>query len=91
VAEIGKAIDFKGKLLQELVFETPQLFIITSLPANEEARLHQLIEVYRKESKVVHVIRGDAKEVRKLGDMLNMEAPEYQDRIHHPNRRVRLL
>lgn len=43
-----------------------------------------MIEIYKKEGKVVHVIRGEAKEVSKLGEMLNMELPEFQDRIHHP-------
>lgn len=62
-----KEIEFKGKLLQDLIFETPQLFIITSLPASEEARVHQLIEAYAKEGKVVHVIRGEAQEVKRLG------------------------
>jgi hypothetical protein len=51
----------KGKLLQELVFETPQLFIITHLPASEENTLHNLMEAYRTDNKVVHVIRGDRK------------------------------
>ena len=32
----------------------------------------------------MHVIRGEAKEVARLGEMVNMELPEYQDRIRHP-------
>ena len=72
-------------MLQELIFETPQLFIITNLPASEERRIHQLIEAYAAEGKVVHVIRGEAKEVAILGNMMNMELPEYEGRIKHPN------
>jgi hypothetical protein len=53
------------------------------LPAHEEERLHQLMKVYRSEGKVVHVIRGEAEEVRRLGNMVNMELPEYEGRIHH--------
>jgi len=31
-----------------------------------------------KEDKAVHVIRGNAKEIKKLVDMLNMETDHYQ-------------
>jgi hypothetical protein len=52
--------------------------------------LHQLIEAYANQGKVVHVIRGEQQEVKRLGDMMNMELPEFQDRIQHPTRRVPL-
>ena len=74
-SESSKEVEFRGRLLQELIFETPQLFIITNLPAREERRIHQLIEAYAAEGKVVHVIRGEAKEVGRLGNMMNMELP----------------
>jgi hypothetical protein len=48
-----------------------------------------LIEAYAAERKVVHVIRGEAKEVARLGNMMNMESPEYEGRIKHPNNPTR--
>ena len=49
------------------MFETPQIFIVTSLPDSEKARMRQLIEASRNVRKTVYVVRGPAEEIRRLG------------------------
>ena len=45
----------------------------TSLPVSEEKMIDDLAAKYEKEGKKLHIVRGDAAEVRGLSDLMDRE------------------
>ena len=62
-----------GQLVKQMVSETPQLFMVTSLPVNQEAMIDDLSEKYKKDNKLLHIIRGSEAEVKRLSELLERE------------------
>ena len=60
----------KGRLVKELVTETPALFHYAALPSNQEEFVDDMIERYKKEGKMIHVIRGSEAEIKKIAALL---------------------
>ena len=47
--------------------------MITSLPPNQEAMIDDLSQKYKKENKLLHIIRGTEAEVKRLSELLDRE------------------
>ena len=59
----------KGNLLQQFIKETPHLFQVTSLPPEQEALIDSMLE----KNQLVHIIRGSAKEIKRLAALFDRE------------------
>lgn len=62
-------LELKGNLLQQFIKETPHLFQVTSLPPQQEALIDSMIE----KNQLVHIIRGTAKEIKRLAALFDRE------------------
>ena len=61
--------------------------MISYLP-NEENVLDNMVAAYKAENKLVHVIRGDPKEVKHLNELFEMEDPNFGKKMYHSSRKV---